>query len=98
MGCTIQGVRRGVPSVRGLNASLPSSRDCLTALRANSPDAHVFCLLHKMDLVDASRRRSVYATRVEELKKKSEGTRINCFATSIWDETIYKVRDRCYHE
>jgi Ras-related GTP-binding protein A/B len=68
-----------------------SYKDCLSALRDNSPDAHVFCLLHKMDLVDASRRHSVYASRVEELRKKSEGLAINCFATSIWDETIYKV-------
>lgn len=67
-------------------------RDCLEALRANSPDAHVFCLIHKMDLVDASKRRPVYAARVDELRRKSEGTTIRCFGTSIWDETLYKVR------
>lgn len=67
-------------------------RECLAALQANSPDAHVFCLLHKMDLVEAPRRRSVYASRVEELRKKSQGSTIHCFATSIMDETIYKVR------
>jgi Ras-related GTP-binding protein A/B len=67
------------------------SRECLSALQANSPDAHVFCLLHKMDLVEAPRRRSVYASRVEELRKKSVGSTIHCFATSIMDETIYKV-------
>lgn len=74
-----------------------SYKECLSALQDNSPDAHVFCLLHKMDLVDASRRRSVYASRVEELRKKSEGTQINCFATSIWDETIYKAWSRIIH-
>jgi hypothetical protein len=67
------------------------ARECLSALQANSPDAHVFCLLHKMDLVEANRRRSVYASRVEELRKKSQGSTIHCFATSIMDETIYKV-------
>ncbi|MCO5555687.1 hypothetical protein L7F22_009232 [Adiantum nelumboides] len=74
-----------------------SYKECLSALQDNSPDAHVFCLLHKMDLVDASRRRSVYASRVEELRKKSEGTQINCFATSIWDETIYKAWSKIIH-
>lgn len=50
-----------------------------------------------MDLVDASRRRLVYASRIEELQKKSEPTRINCFATSIWDETIYKAWSKIIH-
>lgn len=44
-----------------------------------------------MDLVDASRRRSVYASRVAELRRKSEGKTITPFATSIWDETLYRV-------
>jgi len=74
-----------------LTLKFKSVRECLSALQANSPDAHVFCLLHKMDLVEASRRRSVYASRVEELRKKSQGSTIHCFATSIMDETIYKV-------
>jgi Gtr1/RagA G protein conserved region len=45
-----------------------------------------------MDLVDASRRKELYATRAAELQKKSEGKKITCFATSIWDETLYRVR------
>lgn len=51
----------------------------------------MFCLLHKMDLVDASRRKSVYAARVNELRRKSENIAITPFATSIWDETLYRV-------
>lgn len=66
-------------------------KECLAALQANSPQAHVFCLLHKMDLVEAPRRRSVYASRVEDLRKKSQGSNIDCFGTSIMDETIYQA-------
>lgn len=80
-------------------------KDCVSALYQYSPDAHVFCLLHKMDLVDKSRRASVYSQRVKELRRKSkevaqaagsgkEGFRVHCFATSIWDESLYRAWSR----
>lgn len=80
-------------------------KDCLSALYQYSPDAQVFCLLHKMDLVDKSRRAKVYAERVRELRRKSsevvmqaggkgEGFRVNAFATSIWDESLYRAWSR----
>ncbi|KDN40171.1 hypothetical protein K437DRAFT_258755 [Tilletiaria anomala UBC 951] len=72
-------------------------KDCLSALQSNSPEAGVFCLLHKMDLVDASRRKSVYASRVAELKKKSEGRPVTFFPTSIWDETLYRAWSLIVH-
>lgn len=83
-------------------------KDCISALYQYSPDAQVFCLLHKMDLVDKSRRASVYSSRVKELRRKSrevaqaagsasmgsEGFRVHCFATSIWDESLYRAWSR----
>ncbi|PWZ02796.1 hypothetical protein BCV70DRAFT_197057 [Testicularia cyperi] len=81
-------------------------KDCISALYQYSPDAQVFCLLHKMDLVDKTRRASVYSSRVKELRRKSRevaqaassrpvtGFRINCFATSIWDESLYRAWSR----
>ncbi|CBQ67634.1 related to GTR1-GTP-binding protein [Sporisorium reilianum SRZ2] len=88
-------------------------KDCIGALYQYSPDAQVFCLLHKMDLVDKSRRASVYSSRVKELRRKSrevaqaaagagagaasmgtEGFRVHCFATSIWDESLYRAWSR----
>ncbi|KAN0063027.1 GTP-binding protein gtr1 [Thecaphora frezii] len=100
-----------------LHRALRLHRDCLSALHQYSPDAQVFCLLHKMDLVDPSRRRAVYASRVKELRRKSKevaltagakaskvgsasngaGFRVNCFATSIWDETLYRAWSRIVH-
>ncbi|GAC97817.1 hypothetical protein PHSY_005405 [Pseudozyma hubeiensis SY62] len=80
-------------------------KDCVSALYQYSPDAQVFCLLHKMDLIDATRRAGVYSSRVKELRRKSrevaqaaggkgEGFRVNCFATSIWDESLYRAWSR----
>lgn len=78
-------------------------KDCVQALYQYSPDAQVFCLLHKMDLVDKARRREVYGERVRELRRKSrevlgggkgEGFRVHCFATSIWDESLYRAWSR----
>ncbi|GAC73468.1 ATP-dependent RNA helicase [Moesziomyces antarcticus T-34] len=83
-------------------------KDCISALYQYSPDAQVFCLLHKMDLVDKSRRASVYSSRVKELRRKSrevaqaaanaraapDGFRVHCFATSIWDESLYRAWSR----
>lgn len=91
-------------------------KDCISALYQYSPDAQVFCLLHKMDLVDKSRRAAVYSARVKELRRKSrevaqaaqasagkpgkavgqgaDGFRVHCFATSIWDESLYRAWSR----
>jgi 50S ribosomal subunit-associated GTPase HflX len=30
---------------------LENFKNCLDAIRANSKDAHIFCLIHKMDLI-----------------------------------------------
>ncbi|KIS71800.1 Rag GTPase GTR1 [Mycosarcoma maydis] len=80
-------------------------KDCVSALYQYSPDAQVFCLLHKMDLIDKSRRAAVYSHRVKQLRRKSkevahaagskaDGFRVQCFATSIWDESLYRAWSR----
>lgn len=64
----------------------------------------MFCLLHKMDLIDPARREELYKSRVIDLQRATrEGAgledqnatvplRLHCFATSIWDATLYRVR------
>lgn len=42
---------------------------CLTAIRQNSKNAHIFCLIHKMDLVREEERGKTYEERSNELKK-----------------------------
>ncbi|CDW54420.1 ras GTP binding protein A [Trichuris trichiura] len=64
---------------------------CLEALMQNSRDAHVFCLIHKMDLVHEDHREAVFQERQRDLLKLSEPLNCVCFRTSIWDETLYKA-------
>ena len=66
-------------------------RDCLDALQKYSPDAAVFLLVHKMDLVPGEK--SVFLERrTRELQVESGSAAVTVFGTSIYDETLYKVR------
>ncbi len=76
--------------------------ECLTSLRENSDDANVWVLVNKMDLVsrDRTERDRIFEDKRAELEKRSnavmedgkEAKGIRCFATSIYDESLYKVR------
>lgn len=66
-------------------------QSCLEAILQNSPEAKVFCLVHKMDLVQDDQRELVFKEREEDLKRLSKPLDCTCFATSIWDETLYKA-------
>lgn len=66
-------------------------QSCLEALLQNSPEAKVFCLIHKMDLVHEDHRDQVFKDREEDLKRLSKPIECTCFRTSIWDETLYKA-------
>ncbi|KAH8549173.1 ras-related GTP-binding protein A-like protein [Umbelopsis sp. PMI_123] len=64
-------------------------QSCLEAIMANSREAKIFCLVHKMDLM--------YEERVTELKTRSEPLKIQTFRTSIWDETLYAAWSTIVH-
>eukprot|EP01088_Endostelium_zonatum_P014055 TRINITY_DN2933_c0_g1_i1.p1 TRINITY_DN2933_c0_g1~~TRINITY_DN2933_c0_g1_i1.p1 ORF type:complete len:304 (-),score=58.13 TRINITY_DN2933_c0_g1_i1:111-1022(-) len=66
-------------------------KDSLHAIQENSADARIFCLIHKMDLIAEDRREKVFAHRCAELTSLSAPSKITCFATSIWDESLYKA-------
>ncbi|RIB25894.1 ras-related GTP-binding protein A-like protein [Gigaspora rosea] len=72
-------------------------QDCLEAILANSKDAKIFCLIHKMDLVQEELRTRIFTERLNELKTRSEPLKITAFATSIWDETLYKAWSSIVH-
>ena len=66
----------------------------LEAIEENSPDAHVFVLVHKMDLVAEEDRQSILEDRkrlIGESCKSCGVEHFECFGTSIWDETLYKA-------
>ncbi|KAI8581757.1 hypothetical protein K450DRAFT_230988 [Umbelopsis ramanniana AG] len=72
-------------------------QSCLEAIMANSREAKIFCLVHKMDLVQEHQRDKMYEERVNELKTRSEPLKIKTFRTSIWDETLYAAWSTIVH-
>lgn len=66
-------------------------QSCLEAILQNSPEAKIFCLVHKMDLIQEDHRDVVFTSKQEDLKKLSKPLDCTCFRTSIWDETLYKA-------
>ena len=62
----------------------------LEAIEENSPDARVFVLVHKMDLVHDDERDVIFEDRRRIIQAHSRGLCLECFGTSIWDETLYK--------
>lgn len=76
---------------RELEKDIHYYQSCLEAILQNSPDAKVFCLIHKMDLVQDDQRDMIFEDRQRDLKKLSKPLDCTCFATSIWDETLYKA-------
>lgn len=63
----------------------------MQALAEYSPDAKVFVLVHKMDLVPEDSRDAVFEERTAVIAEASAGFAISTFKTSIWDETLYKA-------
>nr|CAD2200736.1 unnamed protein product [Meloidogyne enterolobii] len=75
-------------------------QSCLEALLQNSPAAKVFCLVHKMDLIQEEMREKVFQDKEKDIKQLSDNitcrqqtstVTIQCFRSSIWDETLYKA-------
>ncbi|ORY93527.1 ras-related GTP-binding protein A-like protein [Syncephalastrum racemosum] len=72
-------------------------QSCLESILTYSPNAKVFCLIHKMDLIQEDRRGQVFAEHQKELQVRSEPIQIQAFQTSIWDETLYAAWARIIH-
>lgn len=64
---------------------------CLSAIYENSPSAKVFCLIHKMDLLQEDQRDKIFLERENEIINMSKPVKCTCFKTSIWDETLYRA-------
>lgn len=66
---------------------------CLDNLQEFSPNAKVFVLLHKMDLVRVDRREQVFDATMQTLHAHAGDYKFELkgFATSIWDESLYNA-------
>lgn len=57
-----------------------------------SPEASIFILIHKMDLVlPEEDRERAFAERSKLIQSRSTQLKMTFFATSIWDETLYRA-------
>lgn len=66
----------------------------LEAIEENSPDARIFVLVHKMDLVAKEEQDMILEDRRRLIEESCAGCGVHnfkCFGTSIWDETLYKA-------
>lgn len=66
----------------------------LKQLKKYSPDAKIFVLVHKMDLVQLDKRGELFEIMMKKLKQASTEYGFNDlvgFPTSIWDESLYKA-------
>jgi len=65
--------------------------NCIDALDELSKDAKIFVLVHKMDLIPEAQREREFKAKRAEIQGKSKSFAIQCFQTSIWNETLYKA-------
>jgi Ras-related GTP-binding protein A/B len=65
----------------------------IRALEELSPNAWVFCLVHKMDLVQADFRQDIFLERSKAIRKFSGkfANNVLSFPTTIWDQSLYKA-------
>lgn len=66
----------------------------LEAIEENSPDARVFVLVHKMDLVAEEDREAILLDRKRLIADSCTSCGVlnfQIYGTSIWDETLYKA-------
>lgn len=73
-------------------------RSIIDALSQFSPGSSVYVLIHKMDLIAPQLREEAYNNRVSIIKEKSEGFDVVPFATSIWDQSLYKAWAEIIHD
>ncbi|KAI5952357.1 GTR1 [Candida jiufengensis] len=78
---------------KSINKDIEIFIKSLTNLQKYSPDAKIFVLLHKMDLVQIDKRQELFNIMMEKLQKISNPYQFKLigFPTSIWDESLYKA-------
>ncbi|KAJ5050775.1 uncharacterized protein L3040_002646 [Drepanopeziza brunnea f. sp. 'multigermtubi'] len=83
---------------RDLERDLLTYRSIIIALSQFSPTSSVYVLVHKMDLVVPHQREDIYSGRVQLIQSKSDNFNPIPFATSIWDQSLYKAWAEIIHD
>lgn len=78
---------------KSINKDIEIFVKLLTNLQTYSPDAKIFILLHKMDLVQIDKRDELFRIMMDKLQQISNPYKFELvgFPTSIWDESLYKA-------
>lgn len=81
------------PPVGHSDRDLQTFGAILSALADYSPGARIFALVHKMDLVAGTYRPAVMQDKAVAIRARSGifYTNIGTYATSIWDESLYRA-------
>lgn len=66
-------------------------QNMIQGIHENSKDATIYCLIHKMDLVEENQRERVLDKWKMELEKRCSPSKTIIFGTTIWDESLYKA-------
>ena len=97
---------------RDVDRDLATYVSIISALQQFSPTARIYVLIHKMDLVVPALREGVYNERVQLVRQKTAefaasvgmaggdavAADITPFATSIWDQSLYKAWAGIIHD
>jgi Ras-related GTP-binding protein A/B len=83
---------------RDFDRDLLTYRSIISALAQYSPQSSVYILIHKMDLIAPVQRETLYNERVGVIQGKSEVFDPIPFATSIWDQSLYKAWAEIIHD
>lgn len=76
------------------SSDLDYFKKCINKLNEHSPDAKVFVLIHKMDMIAEVRKKQVYERRkheIEDIVNDESDFKVQFFPTSIWDNSLYKA-------
>jgi Ras-related GTP-binding protein A/B len=76
---------------REVERDLDTYNSIIEALHEFSPGAYVFCLIHKLDLIQNEHRLRIYEERSLLIRSRSEHFKIDTFGSSIWDQSLYKA-------
>lgn len=76
---------------REVERDLDTYNAIIKALKEFSPNAFVFCLVHKLDLIQNEHRQRIFEERATLIKSRSEDFDIIAFGSSIWDQSLYKA-------
>lgn len=84
--------RKDVNIDTGIPSDFYEFNTALGAIRQQSPKAKIFCLIHKMDTI-LEYKQEIFTKHAIQLQKEAKtfDLAITCFATSIWDETLFKA-------